>query len=76
VHGGTNRALAHVKLPETARRGGVRARDGDGKKIGFDQLEMPPMDMTGGTNALVLRRMNRRWKIEASVEPSVQLSSW
>jgi hypothetical protein len=53
VHGGTNRALAHVKLPETARRGGVRARDGDGKKIGFDQLEMPPMDMTGGTNALV-----------------------
>jgi hypothetical protein len=34
---GTNRVLAHVKSPETAR-GGVRARDGGGKKLGFERI--------------------------------------
>jgi hypothetical protein len=32
---GTIRALARVKLPETARRGGVRARGCNGKRLGF-----------------------------------------
>jgi hypothetical protein len=38
VLGGTNRALAHVKSPKTARRGGVWARDGGGKKLGFERI--------------------------------------
>jgi hypothetical protein len=39
VRGGTIRALAHVKSPETTRRGGVRVRDRGGKRLGLERIK-------------------------------------
>jgi hypothetical protein len=58
----TFRVLAHVKSPETARRGGVRARDHGGKRLGFQTIREAADGYDGWDQCVSVASDNRQWK--------------